>query len=184
MNSMRFEQLVAGFSHLLDDGVDERTLLEEGAVLLRDVIAVDDWLPDACSVPHPQYYQQYLLYLDPAERFSVVSFVWGPGQTTPVHDHTVWALIGMLRGAEMGERFAVPEQGQAMRSLGTEILHPGDIEVLSPATGDIHRVSNYYNDQVSISIHIYGADIGKVQRYVYNDQDGSRRAFVSGYANR
>ena len=30
--------------------------------------------------PHPQFYQQYLLYCCPQERFSVVSFVWGPGQ--------------------------------------------------------------------------------------------------------
>lgn len=184
MKSTRFEKLVAGFNCLLDDEVDEQKLLEEGAALLREAIAVDDWLPDPCAKPHAQYYQQYLLHLDPAERFSIVSFVWGPGQTTPVHDHTVWALIGMLRGAELGERFAVPVAGQAMRSLGSEILQPGDIEALSPATGDIHRVSNHYSDRVSISIHVYGADIGKVRRHVYNVEDGSRREFISGYANR
>ena len=42
---------------------------------------------------------QYLLYCDPEERFSVVSFVWGPGQSTPTHDPSVWGLIGVLRGA-------------------------------------------------------------------------------------
>ena len=43
----------------------------------------------SAAQPHPQYYQQHLLHCDPLERFSVVSFVWGPGQKTPVHDHTV-----------------------------------------------------------------------------------------------
>lgn len=184
MNSPRFEKMVAGFTRLLDEGVNEQQLREEGTLLLQEALAVDDWLPAACAKAHPRYYQQYLLYLDPAERFSIVSFVWGPGQTTPVHDHTVWALIGMLRGAEVGERFAVPVPGQAMHSMGTEILRPGDIMGLSPDADDIHRVSNYHDDQVSISIHVYGADIGKVRRHVYNTNDGSQREFVSGYANR
>ncbi len=32
------------------------------------------------------------------ERFCVVSFVWGPDQATPIHNHTVWGLVGVLRG--------------------------------------------------------------------------------------
>jgi predicted metal-dependent enzyme (double-stranded beta helix superfamily) len=31
--------------------------------------------------------------------------VWGPGQTTPIHDHRVWGLIGMLRGSEYSQGF-------------------------------------------------------------------------------
>ena len=60
------------------------------------LIARDDWLPDAYAQPHPEKYRQYLLYGDPLDRFSLVSFVWGPGQRTPVHDHLMWGLIGML----------------------------------------------------------------------------------------
>ena len=29
-------------------------------------------------------------HVDARERFSVVSFVWAPGQKTAIHDHTVW----------------------------------------------------------------------------------------------
>ncbi|WP_239023825.1 hypothetical protein [Salinicola corii] len=65
--------------------------------LLRD----DDWLLPTFTVPHDDHYQQYLLHCDAQERFSVVSFVWGPGQQTPIHDHGVWGLIGMLRGSEI-----------------------------------------------------------------------------------
>ena len=35
----------------------------------------------------------------------MVSFVWGPGQQSPIHNHTVWGLIGVLRGAELCEEF-------------------------------------------------------------------------------
>jgi len=80
-------------------GGDEAVMLEEGRTLLAELVGRDDWLPAEAAVPHPERYQQHLLHCDPLERFSLVSFVWGPGQMTPVHDHTVWGLVGMLRGA-------------------------------------------------------------------------------------
>jgi predicted metal-dependent enzyme (double-stranded beta helix superfamily) len=40
-------------------------------------VTEDDWLDPACACFHPRYYQHYLLYVDPADRFSVVSFDWG-----------------------------------------------------------------------------------------------------------
>jgi predicted metal-dependent enzyme (double-stranded beta helix superfamily) len=53
---------------------------------------------------------------------------------------------------------------------------------VSPTIGDVHRVRNAAPDQVSISIHVYGADIGQVQRHVFTE-DGGTKPFVSGYAN-
>ena len=89
-NLARFRQFIAGFTELVaDKAVNEAAIFERGGKLLEALVAHDDWLPDECTQPHPQYYQQYLLYCDPFERFSVVSFVWGPGQKTPVHDHCV-----------------------------------------------------------------------------------------------
>ena len=44
-------------------------------------------------------YAQNLLWCDPFERFCVVSFVWAPSARTPVHDHQMWGLVGMLRDA-------------------------------------------------------------------------------------
>ena len=46
-------------------------------------------------------------------------------------------------------------------------LLPGQVEAVSPAVGDIHRVNNAHDDRVSISIHVYGANIGAVRRSVY-----------------
>lgn len=149
---------------------------------LAALITTDTWLPDDLAQPHPQFYRQYLLHCDPLERFSVVSFVWGPGQQTPVHDHTVWGLIGMLRGQERSQPFA-PDATGAMRPRGeATLLRPGQVEAVSPTVGDIHQVSNAQDGQVSISIHVYGANIGAVQRWVYA-ADGTRKPFVSGYSN-
>ena len=174
-------EFVKAFGRLLDTQPDEPHILAEGGALLRTLVARDDWLPEAFAQPHPTYYQQHLLHADSTERFSVVSFVWGPGQATPVHDHTVWGLIGMLRGAEESQAY-VERDGRAEPQGAPVPLVPGDVEAVSPTVGDVHRVRNVYDDRVSVSIHVYGANIGGVRRHTYPGE-GGRKPFVSGYSN-
>lgn len=173
---------ITAFSTLLDQQPDEPRILDEGGQLLAELVARDDWLPDAYAQPHPEYYQQMLLHCDSAERFSIVSFVWGPGQRTPIHDHTVWGLIGMLRGAEYAQPYAIGADGVPQAEGRAVRLEPGQVEAVSPAVGDIHRVHNAFDDRVSISIHVYGANIGAVRRHVYPEAGGSK-SFISGYSN-
>ncbi|WP_042879492.1 cysteine dioxygenase [Cupriavidus necator] len=173
---------VTALSALLDQHPDEPRILREGGALLAKLVAHDDWLPDAWARPHPEYYQQHLLHCDSAERFSVVSFVWGPGQRTPIHDHTVWGLIGMLRGAEESQPFVLDAAGWPVPRGDAVRLSPGQVEAVSPTVGDIHRVNNVHDDRVSVSIHVYGGNIGAVRRSVYAE-DGTRKPFISGYSN-
>jgi predicted metal-dependent enzyme (double-stranded beta helix superfamily) len=177
----RLADFVGALGGLVDQTCDEDLILAEGGRLLAALIARDDWLPDAYAQAHPARYQQYLLHCDSRERFSVVSFVWGPGQATPVHDHTVWGLVGVLRGAELSQRFE--RRAGAFAAVGpVHRLERGEVEAVSPTVGDVHQVTNAFDDRVSISIHVYGANIGAVQRSTY-DAAGRPKRFVSGYAN-
>ncbi|SKD04903.1 hypothetical protein SAMN05445504_9332 [Burkholderia sp. CF099] len=90
---------IIAFGGLLDRTNDEATIFANGGALLKTLVSRDDWLPDAFAQPHPTYYQQLLLHADSTARFSIVSFVWGPGQRTPVHDHTV---SGLMRPRQSG----------------------------------------------------------------------------------
>ena len=176
-----WRRFVLDFERLLDAQTTEHALISRGSQLLADLVKRDDWLPPAFARPDPQHYRQIPLHRDPAGRFSVISFVWGPGQGTPIHDHTVWGLIGMLRGAEYSQGYRHTGPGQLV-PVGLPVrLEPGEVQAVSPALGDIHRVHNAFDDRVSISIHVYGADIGTVQRSVYRS-DGRRQPFVSGYS--
>ncbi|MDR3508502.1 MAG: cysteine dioxygenase [Caulobacteraceae bacterium] len=177
----RLRDFVVELGALLERTEDEAQVLDQGGKLLEALVAHDDWLPDAFAQPSPERYQQYLLHCDSQERFSVVSFVWGPGQATPIHDHTVWGLIGVLRGAETSERFAPGADGPLV-SEGVDRLEVGQVDAVSPTVGDIHRVSNAFTDRASISIHVYGANIGAVRRSTF-DAEGRPKRFISGYAN-
>ncbi|MEK0363338.1 cysteine dioxygenase family protein [Pseudomonas sp. CBC3] len=178
----RLRRFVNELTALLERQLEESVILDNGLVLLQQLVEHDDWLPAQFAEPHPEHYLQYLLHADSLQRFSVVSFVWGPGQRTPVHDHRVWGMIGMLRGAELGQRFERQPDG-ALLPLGEPLrLERGEVECVSPTIGDIHQVSNAFEDRVSISIHVYGGNIGTVKRAVYQ-ADGSEKLFISGYSN-
>ncbi|MBT2326878.1 cysteine dioxygenase [Variovorax paradoxus] len=180
--SEKLEQFVREVEAALAGPSDEARILEHVRRAMGELVAADDWLAPEMAVPHPQFYQQYLLHRDSQARFSVVSFVWGPGQQTPVHDHTVWGVIGMLRGSEVAQSYLRTDQG--MQAEGPpQHLHAGQVALVSPTVGDIHRVSNAHHDRVSISIHVYGADIGNRRRHVFDLATGAAKEFVSGYAN-
>lgn len=167
-----------------DPPAAEAQLLKQAALLMRDLVAHDNWLPPELALADAQYYQQHLLYGDPLDRFSLVSFVWGPGQKTPIHDHTVWGIIAMLRGAELGQRFSHNDHGPMIATGPERRLDPGDIDLVSPDIGDIHQVRNAFDDRVSISIHLYGGNIGQIERHVFAPDTGTPKSFISGYSNR
>jgi predicted metal-dependent enzyme (double-stranded beta helix superfamily) len=185
-NIERLREFVATVARLTEEagtrGQDEAGLLAAATAPMQALVAQDDWLPTEMARPHPDYYQQHLLYCDPLDRFSLVSFVWGPDQQTPVHDHTVWGLIGVLRGAEIDQRYR-DEGGRMVPDGAPERLSAGQVAAVSPTLGDVHRVRNAHDDRVSISIHLYGGNIGRIRRHVFDVATGAVKPFVSGYAN-
>lgn len=174
---------VQAMTRLADARAPEARWLSEGRDLLAALVARDDWLPEECAQPGPTY-RQVLLHCDPLERFSVVCFVWGPGQCTPIHDHTVWGLVGMLRGEEISTEMLPDPSGEGpMRTGRVDRLRPGEVVAVSPSFSDIHTVRNGLAARPSISIHAYGANIGAVARSVFDPATGRRTRFVSGYTN-
>lgn len=182
MNASRFPAFLEAVDDALVTAPAEDALLERVDAALAALIAHDDWLPPACAQADATRYRQYLLHVDAAARYSVVSFVWGPGQGTPIHNHTVWGLIGVLRGAELCTEYAAPGAGALVRQRQHR-LERGAIDRVSPTIGDWHAVHNALTEAPSISIHVYGGDIGRIERSLWDEATRSVRPFVSGYAN-
>jgi predicted metal-dependent enzyme (double-stranded beta helix superfamily) len=183
INLTRLRDFIVAATRIVErDSATEPDQIERVSPLLAELVGHDDWLPEAYAAQHPQYYRQYLLHADPLARFSVVSFVWGPGQHTPVHDHRVWGLVGILRGAEISTSYT-RSPGGALIAASPERLEAGMVAAVSPDIGDIHSIANAFDDRVSISIHVYGGNIGTIRRSVFDPATGAEKAFVSGYSN-
>ncbi|MGI9125948.1 MAG: hypothetical protein ACR2JM_14510, partial [Mycobacterium sp.] len=172
---------VRGLTELVDTTAEEAAVLDRGRDLLAELVSDDGWLPQEYATARSDRYAQYLLHCDPLERFSMVSFVWGPGQRTPVHNHTVWGLVGMLRGREQSEEYELRD-GLPVGTGRSAVMKPGEVDAVSPTLGDWHRVTNT-SDDVSISIHVYGGNIGAIHRSKLDETSGRLVDFVSGYDN-
>ncbi|MCA3322414.1 MAG: cysteine dioxygenase [Roseomonas sp.] len=173
---------VRGMTDLADAGADEARFLQAAPELLRRLVLADNWLPPEYAAPTDSY-RQLLLHCDPLERFSVVCFVWGPGQKTPVHNHTVWGLVGVHQGEEISTEMRPDPHGGPMRPGRVDRAKRGDVVVLSSDNYDIHRVENAVAGKTSISIHVYGANIGAVKRAMFNAETSQPEYFISGYDN-
>ncbi|MCS6801460.1 MAG: cysteine dioxygenase family protein [Chloroflexota bacterium] len=130
------------------------------AQALRPYLGRADLLLPSQEEPDPTRYRQHILHVEEDGAFSIVSLVWTRGQETSIHDHVSWCVVGVHRGREDETRYRLDAGRNALIELETVTSDVGAIAALTPP-GDIHKVANRSTD-LTISIHIYGADIGKL----------------------
>jgi predicted metal-dependent enzyme (double-stranded beta helix superfamily) len=114
-------------------------------------------------------YVSHLLHAEPDGSFSIVAMVWLPGQVTPIHDHVTWCVFGVLQGVEHEELFTLGGDAQSLVRAGSADNTTGEVSGFAPP-GDIHRVRNI-GDGVTISLHVYGADISRLGCSIRREYD-------------
>jgi 3-mercaptopropionate dioxygenase len=150
-----------------------------------ELLANPDWLPAGFRAPATTSGMgggigQWLLYRAGDGSLSLFSLVVPAAAATPVHDHLAWGLVGLYRGTQDEEIYAL-ENG-ALRLAERRTLRPGDFYVLVPPRDDIHRVRTT-SPETSVSIHLLTNDTGCVWRHAYEPDTGEARPFRSGYVN-
>jgi predicted metal-dependent enzyme (double-stranded beta helix superfamily) len=180
LDSLR--DFVVRATRLVERRLHEHALLELLGPELEKLLHQDDWLPDSYANPGSSHHRQYLLHADPLERLSIVSRVWAPGERSPIHNHRVWGLIGVLRGAQTSTIYRRTSDW-SLRPRRTERLENGSVLAVSPLIGDIVSIANAHDDRVSVSIHVHGGNIGAIERSVFDATTGAESLFVSGYSN-
>ena len=117
----------------------------------------------------PDGYVCHTLHTEPDGSFSVCALIWRPGQQTPIHDHVTWCVVGVMLGTEYEELFALRDGETTLEGIGSRVSQPGEVSGFAPP-GDIHRVRNHGRD-IAISLHVYGADIGRLGSSVRRTYD-------------
>jgi len=97
----------------------------------------------------------YLLHAETDGTFSILGLVWRPGQSTRIHDHVTWCVMGVLQGIEHEDLY-----DNQLNLVGARDNQPGEVSGFAPP-GDIHRIRNT-GLRTAISLHIYGTDITRV----------------------
>jgi 3-mercaptopropionate dioxygenase len=148
----------------------ERLIADPQAIAARlgGLLERDGWLAPAHQLPGTDRYRQHLLHVSASRRLSVVALVWRPGQRTPIHDHVSWCVVGVYRGVEQETRYRLVDRGgiEQLQYVETIEAHPGHVEALIPPAENIHVVEAGGRG-LTISIHVYGADIERLGSSVY-----------------
>lgn len=181
-----FAQFLERMDSLVAAKDDPHVIADETGHLLAGLLEHPEFLEERFRRPAAASYRQHLVHVHPRGTYSVVALVWKPGQATPVHDHRCWCVVGVLQGQELETRYHLYRRGEAELLVrdGASVYSQGQVCRLVPPAEDIHRVENAGAEGVSISIHVYGTDIGAMRTSINHvfDQpvvdavpDGARR---------
>jgi 3-mercaptopropionate dioxygenase len=155
------------------------------APLFEELLRDRDWLPERYQADAPQSGMgggigQWLLFRAADRSLCLFSLVVPAGASTPVHDHLAWGLVGLYRGNQDEEFYAVA--GDRLEEVRRRPLEPGDYYALLPPRDDIHRVRTT-SAETSVSIHLLANDTGCALRHTYDELTGAASPFRSGYVN-
>ncbi|MFC7301140.1 cysteine dioxygenase family protein [Cognatiluteimonas weifangensis] len=119
-------------------------------------------LPACVHEPVADHYARRELYRSPAHGYSVVAMTWGPGQGTPIHDHSgLWCVEGVWAGElEITQYELLERDGERFRFRAAGGIHagPGSAGSLIPPH-EYHAIGNPSADAIAISLHIYQAEM-------------------------
>ena len=177
-------------SESLDRFIGEvRKIVQEGGTEEEVTAKVADVMEGCMDDPtliDPKYMkvnkEKYVLYpvhIEGDGSLSIATAVWDVGQIIPIHDHGSWGVIGIYQGVEHEERFRPPFDGPPER-LHEWDAEKGEVFVCCTTDEDCHSVS-CGSDIPCVGIHVYGADIGVMERHSYDTETGEMKAFVSGW---
>jgi 3-mercaptopropionate dioxygenase len=168
---------------VVDSTDDQYEITKRVAERLSALLASDYRLPPELTRPSTEHHVNYPLYIAPDDRWSLAAVVWNVGQRTPVHGHETWGVVGIYAGAEREFRYAKPtaaDAGSPLTPAGEQVFERGQVTVCCTTDDDVHAVAAV-GDVPTVGIHVYGANIGTIERQLYDPATGDVQMFVSGW---
>lgn len=168
---------------VVGDTDDQHEITKRIAERLSALLAGDYRLPPELTRPSKDHHVNYPLYIAPDDRWSLACVVWNVGQRTPVHGHETWGVAGIYSGAEREFRYDKPtaaESGVPLTPAGENVWERGQVTVCCTTDDDVHAVAAV-GDVPTVGIHVYGGNIGTINRRLYDPATGAVRWFVSGW---
>ncbi len=131
-------------------------------------------LPDVVFQPISDRYARREIHSDPERGYCVIAMTWGPGQGTPIHDHSgMWCVEGVWSGCievvqyqlldQEGDRFRFEQVGSIMAGCGSagSLIPPHEY----------HTICNADQDKPAVSLHIYSGPMTSCNIFEQRDSD-------------
>lgn len=131
-------------------------------------------LDKSMITPVDSGYGRHLLHRDPAGRYTIVIMCWGPGQGTPIHDHSgMWCVECVTMGKIRVHSYQMFDLGgdRARFTPETQVVAGvGQAGTLIPPF-DYHVIENPFED-VAVTMHVYGGEMETCNIF-HREEEGS-----------
>src|SRR5690606_20327515 len=160
------ERFVRDVEAILDRHPSVPATIKEVSVLVGRLVRDTSWLPPEYRTPITDRYARYRLHRDRTNRFVVLSLVWLPGQSTPIHDHSAWGVMGIVENELEEVAYDRLDDGSRegyaeLREARGRMVGAGTVSYVLPPYEEIHRIGNP-TSRPSLSLHVYGRDLDEV----------------------
>ncbi len=138
---------------------DERAITDAlRAGLCQAMRDPDIRLPDCVFEPVADHYARREIYRCEHSGYAVIAMTWGPGQGTPIHDHSgLWCVEGVWHGQIEITQYHLRQRDDErfqFEAVGTQIAGTGSAGSLIPPH-EYHTIRNPSSDAIAVSLHIY-----------------------------
>ena len=183
--SKRMNDFIGRVREIVKAGGAEEEVTARVAARLEPILDDPRLLSDEQLLVKREGFTLNRIHVEPDGSFSIGAGIWDMGQTTPIHDHGTWGVIGIYRGMESEESFlreGPRESGTRVRLTprGRRLAGPGDVFVCCSTEDDAHRVSCASSEPV-VGVHVYGGDLAGIPRFRYEEATGEARPFNTGW---
>jgi predicted metal-dependent enzyme (double-stranded beta helix superfamily) len=141
---------------------------------LRAAAANPDFLTPEQRLGRAGCYARHTIASDPANRFTLVSIVWNPGQLSPPHAHETWCAYAVVENALTETLYDFDAGTRRAITRGDALREPGYACFARPGLEQIHRLGNA-GDVRAISLHAYGVESARVGTHVNRLMDVAER---------
>ena len=132
-------------------------------------------LPDCCYQPLESGYARRELHTSKEHGYAIIAMTWGPGQGTPIHDHSgMWCVEGVWSGRiEVAQYEIQKREGDRF-----QFEHCGSIQAGTGSAGSLippheyHTICNPCDEQTAVTVHIYSAQMQECNVFQPNGEAG------------
>ena len=162
------ERLVAAIDAAIGRGDEHAVTADLRGALCALIRDPGVGLPSVVHEPIADHYARRELYRSARHGYSVVAMTWGPGQGTPIHDHSgLWCVEGVWSGELEITQYELLERDDdrfRFRAAGGMRAGPGSAGSLIPPH-EYHTIRNASADEVAVSLHIYQAPMDACAKF-------------------
>ena len=160
---------------------NEDKILSDIKPVMSDWCSRTGWLEPRFYQCAPNQERVEQIFECPRSGFTVYVISWGINVKPVIHNHNIWAAVGVVEGREVSTFYSKEKETHNVSDFN---LHVTSVKTM--VAGDvccmkrdvIHSVQNATKKDIAISLHIYGKNLNLIERSQFDAQSSTQLPYI------